>query len=113
MNFEVYLSEENLNAAREEGLLKKFKLTTTISTSNMHLFDPNGTIKKYDDPEQSKSTPRPSSLSNPTLTVLHDFLQSWKSFSICGWPSTRRERTFASPSIANFPFEAKKKKTFL
>lgn len=39
--------------AKQEGLLKKFKLTTTISTSNMHLFDPKGVIKKYDNPEQS------------------------------------------------------------
>ncbi|CAB4268140.1 unnamed protein product [Prunus armeniaca] len=48
----VHLPEENLMAARQEGLLKKFKLTTSISTSNMHLFDPKGVIKKYDTPEQ-------------------------------------------------------------
>lgn len=41
--------------ARQEGLLKKFKLTTSISTSNMHLFDPTGVIKRYDNPEQSMS----------------------------------------------------------
>lgn len=51
---DVILSEENLLMAKQEGLLKKFKLTTTISTSNMHLFDPKGAIKKYDTPEQSK-----------------------------------------------------------
>lgn len=49
----VHLPEENLMAARQESLLKKFKLTTSISTSNMHLFDPKGVIKKYDTPEQS------------------------------------------------------------
>ncbi|KAM0934081.1 putative DNA topoisomerase (ATP-hydrolyzing) [Dioscorea sansibarensis] len=52
VHFEVILSEENMNIARQEGLEKKFKLTTTISTSNMHLFDPSGVIKKYDAPEQ-------------------------------------------------------------
>ncbi|XP_052171246.1 DNA topoisomerase 2 [Diospyros lotus] len=52
VHFEVLLSEENLIMAKQEGLLKKFKLTTTISTSNMHLFDPKGVIKKYDNPEQ-------------------------------------------------------------
>ncbi|XAR54371.1 DNA topoisomerase (ATP-hydrolyzing) [Bertholletia excelsa] len=52
VHFEVILSEENMNMAKQEGLLKKFKLTTTISTSNMHLFDWNGVIKKYDTPEQ-------------------------------------------------------------
>ena len=38
---------------KQEGLLQKFKLTTKISTSNMHLFDSNGTIKKYETLEQS------------------------------------------------------------
>ncbi|PSS24455.1 DNA topoisomerase [Actinidia chinensis var. chinensis] len=52
VHFEVILSEENLIMAKQEGLLKKFKLTTTISTSNMHLFDQNGVIKKYDTPEE-------------------------------------------------------------
>ncbi|CAL5374793.1 unnamed protein product [Camellia sinensis] len=52
VHFEVIMSEENLIMAKQEGLLKKFKLTTTINTSNMHLFDPKGVIKKYETPEQ-------------------------------------------------------------
>ncbi|CAL5377986.1 unnamed protein product [Camellia sinensis] len=52
VHFEVIMSEENLIMAQQEGLLKKFKLTTTISTSNMHLFDPKCVIKKYETPEQ-------------------------------------------------------------
>ncbi|CAH8259763.1 unnamed protein product [Arabidopsis lyrata] len=39
-------------AARQEGFLKKFNLTTTSATSNMHLFDKEGVIKKYATPEQ-------------------------------------------------------------
>jgi DNA topoisomerase-2 len=53
VHFELTLSEENMAIALAEGLVKKFKLTTTISTSNMHLFDSKGIIKKYDTPEQS------------------------------------------------------------
>lgn len=53
VHFEISLSEENMAIAQAEGLVKKFKLTTTISTSNMHLFDPKGLIKKYETPEQS------------------------------------------------------------
>jgi DNA topoisomerase-2 len=53
VHFELLLSEENMAIALAEGLIKKFKLTTTISTSNMHLFDAGGFIKKYDTPEQS------------------------------------------------------------
>ncbi|KAL8098365.1 DNA topoisomerase 2 isoform X2 [Apium graveolens] len=52
VHFDVEMSEDNMRTAKQEGLLKKFKLTTTISTSNMHLFDPKGVIKKYDSPEQ-------------------------------------------------------------
>ena len=50
--FTITLSEEKVQLARTEGLLKKFKLTSSISTTNMHLFDPSGKIKKYDNPEQ-------------------------------------------------------------
>ncbi|XWS74968.1 hypothetical protein CRYUN_Cryun01aG0044300 [Craigia yunnanensis] len=52
VEFEVTLTEENMMMAKQEGLLKKFKLTTTTSTSNMHLFDSRGIIKKYDTPEE-------------------------------------------------------------
>ncbi|EFH59729.1 hypothetical protein ARALYDRAFT_898932 [Arabidopsis lyrata subsp. lyrata] len=52
VDFDLILSEENMLAARQEGFLKKFKLTTTIATSNMHLFDRKGVIKKYATPEQ-------------------------------------------------------------
>nr|GEV89936.1 DNA topoisomerase 2 isoform X2 [Tanacetum cinerariifolium] len=52
VHFEIIMTEDQMNTARQEGFLKKFKLTTTLSTSNMHLFDANGVIKKYDTPEQ-------------------------------------------------------------
>ncbi|KAG7578464.1 C-terminal associated domain of TOPRIM [Arabidopsis thaliana x Arabidopsis arenosa] len=52
VDFDLILSEENMLAARQEGFLKKLKLTTTIATSNMHLFDKKGVIKKYATPEQ-------------------------------------------------------------
>uniref|UniRef100_A0ACD5YS87 Uncharacterized protein n=1 Tax=Avena sativa TaxID=4498 RepID=A0ACD5YS87_AVESA len=51
VEFELVLSEKNMNIAKQEGLEKKFKLTTTIGTTNMHLFDSNGKIRKYDTPE--------------------------------------------------------------
>ncbi|KAL1223306.1 DNA topoisomerase 2 [Cardamine amara subsp. amara] len=52
VEFDLILTEENMAVARKEGFLKAFKLTTTISTSNMHLFDKKGVIKKYATPEQ-------------------------------------------------------------
>ena len=53
VEFDAFLTNENLIRATQEGLLKKFKLTTTISITNMHLFDSKGVIKKFDNPEQS------------------------------------------------------------
>ncbi|XP_076941033.1 DNA topoisomerase 2-like [Bidens hawaiensis] len=52
VHFEVIMTEDQMNKAKQEGLVKKFKLTTSLNTSNMHLFDANGVIKKYDTPEQ-------------------------------------------------------------
>ncbi|KAJ3708774.1 hypothetical protein LUZ61_012479 [Rhynchospora tenuis] len=52
VHFEVTLTEENMKIAIQEGLEKKFNLITTITTTDMHLFDSKGVIKKYDTPEQ-------------------------------------------------------------
>ncbi|MED6157403.1 DNA topoisomerase 2 [Stylosanthes scabra] len=52
VDIEIRLKLDKIAMIMQEGLLKKFKLTSTISTSNMHLFDADGKIKKYDSPEQ-------------------------------------------------------------
>lgn len=48
VHFRVELSVENLAKAKAIGLEKVFKLKSTIGTSNMVLFDPNGKIRRYD-----------------------------------------------------------------
>ncbi|PWA48342.1 topoisomerase II [Artemisia annua] len=54
VDFKIHMSEDQMNTANKEGgILKNFKLTTTLSTANMYLFDVGGAaIKKYDTPEQ-------------------------------------------------------------
>lgn len=52
--FELSLAEDVLTQASEEGLEKKFKLSNFVSTSNMHLFDKDGRIQKFDSPQKSK-----------------------------------------------------------
>ncbi|KAM0929009.1 hypothetical protein ACQ4PT_001894 [Festuca glaucescens] len=52
VDFEVTLSEENMNIAKEEGLVKKFKLTSALGITNMHLFGPDCKIRKYETPEE-------------------------------------------------------------
>ncbi|GMG17922.1 unnamed protein product [[Candida] boidinii] len=48
IKFVITLTDEEMKKALSVGLKEKFKLTTTISTSNMVAFDPQGRIKKYD-----------------------------------------------------------------
>ncbi|KAI3875654.1 hypothetical protein MKX03_035024 [Papaver bracteatum] len=52
VHFEVVLSEENMMIAKQEEISKKFKLSNSLNTNNMHLFGPDGLLKKYDNPEQ-------------------------------------------------------------
>ena len=55
VHFELQLSPEGLRECESDGgLVKKFKLTSSVSTSNMHLFDEEGRITKYESPEQSE-----------------------------------------------------------
>ena len=47
VKFIVKLSDEEMEKSRRTGLLERFKLISTISSSNMVAFDPNGKIKRY------------------------------------------------------------------
>ncbi len=51
MHFIVTMSDEQMAKAEAEGLEKKFKISTSISTSNMVCFDAEGRIRKYDSVE--------------------------------------------------------------
>jgi DNA topoisomerase-2 len=46
------MNEANMKAAEEEGLDKRFKISNSITTSNMVCFDLNGKIKKYTSAEE-------------------------------------------------------------
>eukprot|EP00894_Picocystis_sp_ML_P000600 jgi/Pico_ML_1/51117/g2201.t2 len=52
VHFIVTLPAEKMQEALSIGLEKKFKLTTTVSTSNMHLFNADGLITKYASAEE-------------------------------------------------------------
>lgn len=49
--FVVTMTDDQMAKAEAEGLEKKFKIHSTISTSNMVCFDAQGRIKKYDSVE--------------------------------------------------------------
>ncbi len=46
------MTDKDMRSAEEEGLDKRFKMTTTISTGNMVCFDLNGKIRKYASAEE-------------------------------------------------------------
>jgi len=50
VRFLVTLSATNMAAAESEGIAKKFKLTSTLTTSNLVCFDALGRLKKYTHP---------------------------------------------------------------
>ncbi|KAG0090216.1 DNA topoisomerase 2 [Podila epicladia] len=52
VNMTITLKDGQMRKVLEEGLDKAFKLTSSIATSNMVCFDPQGRIKKYNSPEE-------------------------------------------------------------
>ncbi|KAL7272018.1 DNA topoisomerase 2 [Rhizina undulata] len=44
-------SEKHKKDALQEGLVNKFKLSKTVTTTNLVAFDPEGGITKYENPE--------------------------------------------------------------
>ena len=52
VHFVITLSPEQMSKALDEGLDKRFKINSTLATSNMVCFDRQGRIKKYNSPEQ-------------------------------------------------------------
>ncbi|XP_078344630.1 DNA topoisomerase 2-alpha-like isoform X1 [Oculina patagonica] len=51
VKFVLSMTEDKLAEAEQSGLHKKFKLESTISTSNMVLFDALGCLRKYESPK--------------------------------------------------------------
>ncbi|MBW0470843.1 hypothetical protein O181_010558 [Austropuccinia psidii MF-1] len=52
VHFIITLTEKGKEAIKKDGIEKVFKLSSSLSTTNMVCFDPMGKIKKYSAPEQ-------------------------------------------------------------
>ena len=52
VHFEIQMSEKSMQEAEEVGIAKKFQLSRNLTTTNMHLFSPDGQITKYGSPEE-------------------------------------------------------------
>ncbi|KAI9193271.1 DNA topoisomerase [Polychytrium aggregatum] len=52
VHFVIELTPQQMAAAEEEGLEKRFKLSTTLSTSNLVCFNQHGRIQKFENVDQ-------------------------------------------------------------
>ncbi|KAL1871029.1 hypothetical protein VTK73DRAFT_2338 [Phialemonium thermophilum] len=52
VHFVIQMDEKHMKSALEEGLLEKFKLTKSITTTNLVAFNTRGQIHKYENPEE-------------------------------------------------------------
>jgi DNA topoisomerase II len=52
VHFIITLTKEGQSTIAKDGVEKTFRLSSTISTSNMVVFDSEGKIRKYSTPEQ-------------------------------------------------------------
>lgn len=52
VNFKIFFTRDYSRKLTEETIFKEFKLTTSLNTSNMHLFNSNGEITKYNSVEE-------------------------------------------------------------
>ncbi|KAG8998298.1 DNA topoisomerase 2 [Tulasnella sp. 427] len=52
VHFVITMTKEGMTKAEQEGLMKFFKLTTSLSTNNMMAFDSNLKLRKYSSPEE-------------------------------------------------------------
>ena len=50
VHFIIKMEEKQMKIAMEKGLEERFKLTTTMATSNMVAFDGQGRIQRYETP---------------------------------------------------------------
>lgn len=52
VHFVLTMTKEGMASAESEGLLKFFKCTSTLNTTNMMAFDHNSKLRKYTSPEE-------------------------------------------------------------
>ncbi|KAK4218579.1 DNA topoisomerase 2 [Rhypophila decipiens] len=52
VHFVIQMEEKHMNAALQEGLLERFKLSKSMATTNLVAFNAQGQIRKYENPEQ-------------------------------------------------------------
>jgi hypothetical protein len=52
VNFTVIMQKSVIDNLDSDAIVKKFKLTSTLNTSNMHVFDENLKIRKVSSPEE-------------------------------------------------------------
>ncbi|KAK1370371.1 hypothetical protein POM88_036463 [Heracleum sosnowskyi] len=81
-----------------EKLLEKFKLTSSISMTNMYMFDPKGKLKKYDTLEQTVNEERLTRNRKELISKLK--LERFEPFSM----RNKNQGTGDYNYLLNYPF---------
>lgn len=108
VHFVIEMDDKHREAAVREGLLEKFKLTTTVSTTNLVAFDTNGMIRKYANAEEIMEEYYHYRLKMYGLRKKH-----WLSVYHADYRKLKNQYRFISEIIDNKLIVSKKKKDVL
>jgi DNA topoisomerase-2 len=108
VHFIIEMEDKHMKAALEEGLLEKFKLTKSLTTTNLVAFDTRGQIHKYENAEEIMEEFYNYRLKMYTLRKSH-----WLSVYHADYRKLKNQYRFVSEIIENKLIVNKKKKAVL
>ncbi|KAK0744143.1 DNA topoisomerase 2-like protein [Schizothecium vesticola] len=108
VHFIIELEEKHMQAALQEGLLEKFKLTKTVGTTNLVAFDTQGRIHKYESPEEIMEE-----YFNYRLDKYAERKKHWLKVYHADYRKLKNQYRFISEIIENKLIVSKKKKPIL
>ncbi|KAL2196853.1 DNA topoisomerase [Corynascus similis CBS 632.67] len=108
VHFIIEMEDKHLKAALDEGLLEKFKLTKTITTTNLVAFNTRGQIHKYENPEEIMEE-----FYHYRLNMYTERKKHWLGVYHADYRKLKNQYRFVSEIIENKLVVSKKKKDVL
>jgi len=108
VHFIIDMEDKHLNAALAEGLLEKFKLTKSLTTTNLVAFNTRGQIQKYESPEEIMEE-----YYHYRLKMYTERKNHWLSVYHADYRKLKNQYRFVSEIIENKLVVNKKKKAVL
>ncbi len=108
VHFIIEMEDKHLAAALADGLLEKFKLTKSITTTNLVAFNTRGQIQKYENPEEIMEE-----YYQYRLNAYGERKKYWLGVYHADYRKLKNQYRFVSEIIENKLVVSKKKKTVL